>query len=246
VSQALGPRETRVCTLGARKDSLRGRGGSGSLWQSAPNVHTLGTHQLQTGASVFSATPISPEEWREANRERMEQQANPPWLDRGLPMPLTLGAAYAAAAIADSGTVEDTQAAIRFPALFGGMQHLALRALEHPVRLEGEIVPRKATCLPGQGDSGCAVPLRWCLLGSGIWIAHNGWGKLGRAQWLGLELMAQFESQVPGPLRDHLPGFLSPGRMTAPPVGIKLDVFIEKSRLKRPPDAGTARPHRGP
>ncbi len=38
--------------------------------------------------------------------------------------------------------------------------------------------------------------------------------------------MAQFESQVPGPLGHDLPGELSPGRVTAPAVGILLLVFV--------------------
>jgi hypothetical protein len=44
--------------------------------------------------------------------------------------------------------------------------------------------------------------------------------------------MAQFESKVPDLLRDHLPGFLPPGRVAAPPVGVLLVVFIGGYRLK--------------
>ncbi len=55
--QARLPREPHVSTLRAGKDHLRGR--RDSWWRSASNVHPLGTHQLQTGAPMFSATPIS-------------------------------------------------------------------------------------------------------------------------------------------------------------------------------------------
>ncbi len=44
--------------------------------------------------------------------------------------------------------------------------------------------------------------------------------------------MPQFQPQVPDPLGDTLPGFLSPGRMTAPSVGIDLLVFVREHRLK--------------
>ncbi len=46
--------------------------------------------------------------------------------------------------------------------------------------------------------------------GSLFALLWEGRSKLGRAQWLWLELMAQFESQVPEPLRDHLPARLTP------------------------------------
>jgi len=49
---------------------------------------------------------------------------------------------------------------------------------------------------------------------------------------LAMPVMAQFESQVPGPLRDHLPPFLSPGRLTAPPVRVLLTVFIREDWFK--------------
>ena len=63
-------------------------------------------------------------------------------------------------------------------------------------------------------------------------VRGEGRGKLGRAKWLRLELMAQFESQVPAPLGHDLPGFLSPGRMATPTVGIKLLVFVLQGRFK--------------
>lgn len=50
--------------------------------------------------------------------------------------------------------------------------------------------------------------------------------KLGRADWIRMKLMPQFESQVPDPLSDELPALLSPGRVAAPPVWVLLSVFI--------------------
>ena len=46
------------------------------------------------------------------------------------------------------------------------------------------------------------------------------------------QLMAQPQALVPGPLRYDLPGFLSPGRVATPAVGILLDVFVFQSRFK--------------
>lgn len=45
-------------------------------------------------------------------------------------------------------------------------------------------------------------------------------------------VMAQLQAKVPNPLRHALPGFLSPGRVTAPSIWINLLIFIGKGRLK--------------
>ena len=44
--------------------------------------------------------------------------------------------------------------------------------------------------------------------------------------------MPQFQAEVPRPLRHDLPGFLSPGRVATPAVGLKLLVFILQSPFK--------------
>jgi hypothetical protein len=44
--------------------------------------------------------------------------------------------------------------------------------------------------------------------------------------------MAQFEPQVPDPLRDHLPALLSPGGVAAPTIGVDLSIFVGECRLK--------------
>src|SRR5690242_11507781 len=47
-----------------------------------------------------------------------------------------------------------------------------------------------------------------------------------------MEVMPQFEPQVPDPLSDQLPALLAPGRVAAPSVGIDLLVFIREDRFK--------------
>ena len=63
-------------------------------------------------------------------------------------------------------------------------------------------------------------------------MLRNGRGKLGDAQRRWFHLMPQLQAEVPDPLGDQLPAFLSPGRMATPPVGIDLLVFIGEQRLK--------------
>jgi len=44
--------------------------------------------------------------------------------------------------------------------------------------------------------------------------------------------MPQLQAQVPGPLGDDLPGFLPPGRVATPAVGILLAVFVLQGCFK--------------
>jgi hypothetical protein len=68
-----------------------------------------------------------------------------------------------------------------------------------------------------------------------VW--RRGWksrSKLDRADWVRMEVMPQFESQVPDPLGNQLPALLSPGRVAAPSIGVDFLVFISEHRLKAP------------
>ena len=47
-----------------------------------------------------------------------------------------------------------------------------------------------------------------------------------------MKLMAQFQTDIPDPLRYHLPALLAPGRVRAPTIGVLFFVFICQSRLK--------------
>jgi hypothetical protein len=44
--------------------------------------------------------------------------------------------------------------------------------------------------------------------------------------------MPQLQAEVPDPLRNHLPALLSPGGVTAPPIGVDLLIFIGECWLK--------------
>jgi hypothetical protein len=56
--------------------------------------------------------------------------------------------------------------------------------------------------------------------------------KFGRADRIRMQLMSQFQAQVPHPLRHELPALLPPGRVRAPTIGVLFVVFICQSRLK--------------
>src|SRR5712691_5059270 len=63
-------------------------------------------------------------------------------------------------------------------------------------------------------------------------MLRDGRSKLGEAQWRRFQLMAEFQTEVPHPLRDQLPALLSPGRVTAPTVRVLLTVLVCQYRLK--------------
>jgi len=79
----------------------------------------------------------------------MEEQTDATGFGRGMSMPLALQTLEAVTTVADAGTVEHAQAAIRFPALLGGPQCLACRAAQYPIGLVREVLPREASRFPG-------------------------------------------------------------------------------------------------
>lgn len=112
------------------------------------------------------------------------------------------------------------------------MQRFACWTQQDAGGLEREILPTEAPHFPGPGDGGRAIALHRCPLCSRLWAIRNGGRKLGDPQRSGVELMAQFEPEIPGPLRHHLLALLSPGRVGAPAVGIDFPIFIRACRLK--------------
>ncbi len=69
--------------------------------------------------------------------------------------------------------------------------------------------------------SGSLLALRW-----------DGGNKLGGAHRRRFQVMAQFEPDIPYPLGHDLPGFLPPGRVATPTIGLLLLIFVSQRRLK--------------
>ena len=190
----------------------------------------LFAQELDTGASVDSTTPVLPEERRIPNDKRMEQDAHLARLARFAPLPLALLAQRAGAATANAGSIHHAQASISFSAVFVRNQLLVSRAPKRPIELASKVLAGKAACFPGGSGGRWTIPRRrsgggrtsGCLRAS----RWESWSKLGGARRHRLQLVPQFESDIPDPLADDLPGFLSPGRVAAPAVGVLLAVFI--------------------
>jgi hypothetical protein len=65
-----------MSALGTRKHRGR-RGWARLLGRLQVHIDPLVTHELQTGSTMLSATPVFPEEGSEADLEWMEQHADP-------------------------------------------------------------------------------------------------------------------------------------------------------------------------
>src|SRR2546428_12364706 len=63
-------------------------------------------------------------------------------------------------------------------------------------------------------------------------LRWDGGSKLGGAHRRRFQVMAQFEPDIPYPLGHDLPGFLPPGRVATPTIGLLLLVFVSQRRLK--------------
>lgn len=59
-------------------------------------------------------------------------------------------------------------------------------------------------------------------------------GEFGRSHSRGREVLSQFQAQIPHPLREDLPEFLSTSAMRTPAIRVLLAVFVGKNGFKGP------------
>ncbi len=214
-----------MATLRTRKDRVHGGGQRSSRWRCERETHVnpLIAHEPHACSSMLSSTPVTPAERGWTNCKRVQQDADLARLCGGAAIPLTLLTERTGAATKDASSVHHTQAAVGFSALLMRDQLLVCWALKRSIGLEGKILAREATGLPcGTHFWGGIARGRSCIR----WRGEECWRKLGRANWIRMKLMPQFEPQLPGPLGDQLPALLSPGRMAAPSVWVLLSIFV--------------------
>lgn len=163
-SQALLPGQAGMGTLRTREDH-RLAGGRRLGSRLHLHVHPLSAHELDAGAPLLSARPVSPEQGSGATLAGMEQHAHAARLCRLGAVPLTLLAQRTRAAVKQTGRIHQPQAAISFSALLLGRKQLARRTAHCPVRLKGEVLAREASGLPAPTDHRRAVALLLMTLG---------------------------------------------------------------------------------
>src|SRR5579883_650021 len=146
-----------------------------------------------------------------------------------LAMPLTVWTLLTCAADGDPGLVDDAQAAAPFEPPFLGKKLLVRWATHGSIWREHKIVSRVVSSFPGSSDDRRHVTLH---RGLACLRDAESRSELSGAQGLRLEMMSQFQAEIPYPLGDQLPALLSPGRMTTPSIRIDLLIFIGEHRLK--------------
>ena len=226
-SHPLLPGQARVSPLGTREDDLPFFGmhlGS----RRKLHGHPLVSQELEAGPPMLPAVPVTPEQRMGADLEGVQQHAHLALLLRLVTAALTLLTHASGAAVCDPGRIDDAQAPLSFFAPFAREEQLACRAAHGPFWLEGEVLAREVPGLPGPPHHRRSVALRLLALFDCV-------SKLRRPQRSRSELMTEFESEVPEPLGDDLPRFLSSRGVTTPAVGVKFLVFIGKGWLKGAP-----------
>lgn len=157
-SQPCFPAEAIMGTLGSREDHrLLGFGSQGSR----PDLHVypLRAQQLYAGPAMLSPTPVTPEQGRVAQGERVEQHTHLTRLFGGTAVPLAPLTQGTGAAAVNTGCIHHTQVSIAFLASLVRSQRLPGRAAQRPIRLEGKVATREASAFPGQGHLWRAISL---------------------------------------------------------------------------------------
>ena len=108
------------------------------------HVQPLAAKHLHTGPAMLSPAPISPEQGSRTDAEGMEQQTHAARVRGSLPVPLTLLTQGARTTRADAGLIDNTQAAINFPAPFSCREARPSRTAQRAVGLERKVLRRRS------------------------------------------------------------------------------------------------------
>ena len=155
-NESFFPREAIVRSLRARKDDFRFAWRSGG-WGRQAHLNALVSHELHTGAPVFSSAPIAPEERSRTNGKRMQQDADLARLCCRAAIPLALLAQRTRAALTNAGRVDHTQTPICFSTPLLRSERSPCWTAQRPIRLERKVSSREATRFPGRGSG------RWTI-----------------------------------------------------------------------------------
>lgn len=135
-------------SLRAGQDHVRCAWRNGGRRREA-HLGALVSHELHTGAPMFSSAPIVPEERSRTNGKRMQQHADVARFLGRAAIPLALLTQRAGATAPDTRCIDHTQTAITFSAVFLGPKRLPGWTAQRPIRLEREIGSGEAASFPG-------------------------------------------------------------------------------------------------
>lgn len=168
----------------------------------------------------------------------MPDDADASRLRGSVPTPLALLTPVASAAVTQTGCRDQSQAAVSLVALFCGMKSLSCRTTQRAIGRLHNITSTEATLCEWQGDFGWGIPGGGCRglfhrRGRGLFHCRKSGSRLSRTDRFRFPLMSQLQAQVPGPLANTLPGFLSASAVAAPTIGLLFAIFLGKRRFKR-------------
>ena len=186
-SQPLFPVEPRMGPLSTGKRC--GRAGERGTCRLHLDLHPLVAQELDAGPPMLPSTPITPQERRRTDHHWMQQDADLARLCRCCATPLTLLTQRTGPTTPNAGGIHQPQAAIDFLAPFVDRKGLMGRTAQRAIGLESEVLPREPASFPGSSNRGLAIATGAGLLFVGL---AGRWSKLGGAQRLRLEHMAQF------------------------------------------------------
>ena len=193
--------------LWAGQDHFRFAWRGGGRRQQA-HLDALVSHKLQTGAPVFSAAGVAPEQRGRTHLERMQKHADLARLCSGVAIPLARLSQPTGTTTANAGAIHHAQAPIGFWAVFMRGELLISGAPQRSIGLESKVLAREAARFPGQAHVRRSIPRGGSCVRERRRERRN---KLGDAYGSRLQLMSQLQAEIPNPLGHQLPALLSPG-----------------------------------
>lgn len=189
------------------------------------HLQTLVASHLHAGSTREPATPIPPEERLRPESEGMEHQTDRARLGGGVALPLAVLAQWAGTTMVDAGPRDQAQTPVGLSAPLVQGQRLTCKTAQRPIRLESNVATGKATSFPGRTRLSRSIA-------RGRSGMVTGRSTRGRTHGIGMQVMAQFQAELPHPWTADLPCLLSPGGRTPPAVGVVLPVFISERRFQ--------------
>jgi hypothetical protein len=123
-----------MSTLCTRKDRRRGSRVRVVGWFYV-HVNALVTQEFSTGPTMLSAAPVIPEQGQRTDLERMQENTDATRLLGVAAAPLTLLAELAGATVSETGSIDQSQAAVSLVALLCGMKCLPGRTTQRAIGL---------------------------------------------------------------------------------------------------------------
>jgi hypothetical protein len=140
----------------------------------------------------------------------------------------------------DACGIQDPQRAVALLVPFLGIERVVGRATQRAIRLWDKLGAGKTVGEGGTRPVGRAIAsvrrgrfrnLRRFLQGR---FSLKGWSKFSAAQFCCREVLAQFQPEIPDPLRQDLAKLLAARRMGVPAIRVLFGVFIGQHGFKRP------------